>query len=65
MKSHRNAKPKNWVMDHTLLQKYRAFVPRISINISLHTTSQELQNCIFIQLAPLLGYNKYNFVFIK
>ena len=22
-------------------------------------------NCIFIQIAPLLGYNKYHFVFIK
>jgi len=40
-------------------------MPRISINISLTATSQELQNCIFIQLALLLGYNNYHFVFIK
>jgi len=23
------------------------------------------ENCIFIQLAPILGYNKYHYVFIK
>ena len=54
-----------WVMDHTCYKSTGHFVPRISINISLNATSQELQNCIFIQLAPLLGYNKYHFVFIK
>jgi len=26
---------------------------------------QYRENCIFIQLAPILGCNKYHFVFIK